>query len=954
MKTTFHLFSVIFLLTLLFTSASAQVIVTVPVYPTDLDSCTVIFDATKGNAGLKDVPPPIYAHTGVITDSSTSSSGWRYVLAPWNQNIPKALMTPLGNNLYSIRLVPSIREFYGVPATEKILKIAFVFRNADGSKAGREADGGDIFGNVYPAVTSVTITAPAVKALYLPLNDSIPVSATSPLADTMFLYVNQTLIKKNAGHVITDTLLAYNFGQYWTRQWVTIRAVNDTASAADSFFYSVVPPPPVAALPPGMKDGINYIDSTTVLLSLFAPYKDFCFVTGDFTGWQTDSAFYMNRTPDGTRYWLQVSNLIPNKEYIFQYLVDGTLLIADPYCDKVSDPDDQYIDNATYPDLIPYPTGKTTQIASVLQTAQAPYAWNHPSITEPALSSLVIYELLIRDFTVQHDYPSLIDTLHYLKRLGVNAIELMPVMEFEGNSSWGYNPDFEFAPDKYYGTREGLKEFIDTAHGMGIAVILDIVLNHQFGQSPLARLYWDDANQRPAANSPWFNPIPTHPANVGNDFNHQSPYTREFCTRVLRYWVTEYHADGYRLDLSKGFTQVNSYPGNWALWAQKDTARIRVLENYYDSVRTVKPDVLFILEHFADNDEETELSAYGMLLWGNSNSNYSDATEGWVTGNLSDFSGISYKNRGWSEPHLVGYMESHDEERVMYNNITFGNQSNPAYPCRDTNFALNRMGMAATFFYTIPGPKMLWQFGELGYDYSINYPTGTSDSRLDPKPIRWDYYGQFPRRYLYNVCSALIGLKNDQPVFSTSDFTLNVGGALKGITLRGSDMDAEIIGNFNVWAGNIVPGFTRTGMWYDYFTGDSLDVSSVSDPVSLEPGEYHLYTTKRLVKPIFTGIGGTVSPASGPGFLTIYPNPSSKVTRILYSIGEPARVKISICDLSGREIAVLTDGLQTAGTHEISWDHTNLTGQTVAPGIYFCSFLSAGHREIRKIIVSTE
>ena len=77
--------------------------------------------------------------------------------------------------------------------------------------------------------------------------------------------------------------------------------------------------------------------------------------------------------------------------------------------------------------------------------------------------------------------------------------------EFDGNLSWGYNPSFFFAPDKYYGSKDALKGFIDECHSRGIAVILDMVLNHTHEDSPLAQLYWDQANYRPAADNPWLN-----------------------------------------------------------------------------------------------------------------------------------------------------------------------------------------------------------------------------------------------------------------------------------------------------------------------------------------------------------------------------------------------------------------------------------------------------------------
>jgi 1,4-alpha-glucan branching enzyme len=933
-------------------SLSAQTVVTVPVYPTDLDSVTVIYDATKGNGALKNVPPPIYAHTGVITNLSTSGDDWRYVIAPWTTNLPKAQMTPLGNNLYQLKMSPSIRSWYGVPSSEQILKMAFVFRNSDGSIVGREADGSDIFANVYESVTSIVIQEPADSDLYPRLNDSIPVMATSPLADTIKMFVNNILVKKEAGTVFTDTLLANNFGQFWAKQWVKLVGKNDTASAADSFFYEVIPAPSVATLPSGITDGINYIDSTTVVLSLYAPGKDHCFTIGDFTNWQVDSQYYMKKTPDGTHFWIQIDSLTPRKEYIFQYLVDGTISIADPYADKISDPDDQYISQSTYPGLLPYPTGKTTGIASYLQTAQVPYSWSPVSFTPPAPTDLIIYEVLIRDFIATHDYPGLIDTLDYFKRLGVNAIELMPIMEFEGNDSWGYNPDFEFAPDKYYGTKNGLKQFIEAAHAKGLAVILDIVLNHQFEESPFAMLYWDNVNSRPAADNPWFNAIPTHPDNVGNDFNHESPQTRAYCERVIRYWLQEYHVDGYRFDLSKGFTQTNSYPDNMTLWAEYDSSRIAILKDYANVAHSVNPNAYVILEHFADNDEETELSANGMLLWGNMNYNYNEATEGINTGSLSDFSWVSYQARGWTDPHLVGYMESHDEERLMFNDIHSGNTSNSQYNPRDTSISLKRIGMAAAFFYTIPGPKMLWQFGELGYDYSINYPCMTSDCRLSDKPIRWDYYNQWRRRYLFNTCASLMDQKINNDAFRSTNYSVSLTGALKHINITGSNMDVVVVGNFDVYQGNITPGFSQTGPWYDFFGGDTLNVTTLSDQISLQPGEYHIYTTVKLPKPQFTGINDASSATKQDGeYLLVYPNPSSGAFTIQYIIDIPLHARITVSDIYGRPVAILLDGKADKGTHTVIWNGLDDRGQKVSPGMYIYNFDAGDHSETGKLIV---
>ncbi|MFM8347691.1 MAG: alpha-amylase family glycosyl hydrolase, partial [Bacteroidota bacterium] len=120
------------------------------------------------------------------------------------------------------------------------------------------------------------------------------------------------------------------------------------------------------------------------------------------------------------------------------------------------------------------------------------------------------------------------------------AVEFIHRHQLDGNESWGYNPAFFFAPDKYYGPSATLKEFIDTCHRRGIAVILDMVLNHTTGANPLAALYWNAALNQPAANNPWLNETARHPFNVFNDFNHESLATRYFSCRVMEHWLKEY------------------------------------------------------------------------------------------------------------------------------------------------------------------------------------------------------------------------------------------------------------------------------------------------------------------------------------------------------------------------------------------------------------------------------
>ena len=146
-------------------------------------------------------------------------------------------------------------------------------------------------------------------------------------------------------------------------------------------------------------------------------------------------------------------------------------------------------------------------------------------------------------------------------------------------------------------------------------------------------------------------------------------------------------------------------------------------------------------------------------------------------------------------------MESHDEERIMYRVLTEG-ASQGDYNTHLLPTALKRIEAASTLFYSVPGPKMLWQFGELGYDFSINRCVNGSIStncRLDPKPIRWDYLQPPDRKLLHDVIVSLTYLKANYPTFSTDNFFFNDANFfVKTVQLNHPDMDALTLVNFRV------------------------------------------------------------------------------------------------------------------------------------------------------------
>jgi 1,4-alpha-glucan branching enzyme len=944
----------------------AQIVVTEPEYPTQNDSIVVIFDATQtGAEELLNYTGTLYAHTGV----NTNLGDWQHVIGSWGNNSNQPSLIRLDNNLYKLT-IGKPREFYNVTNSfEKILQLAIVFRSSDGNSQTRP----DIFIDLYepglnvvidnPQVSNVDYGDPLRSPVFVRQFNSVDIKVSAVTIETevssLTLFVDQNQVSQS----FVDTLeYTFNHGDYTTGAH-TITAIGvDTAGLADSTSFVMFVNPVIEDMQPpeGVQPGITINSPTSVTLMLFAPYKKFVYLLGDFNDWKVDSSYFLKRWitgQDKITWWITLNNITPGTEYGFQYLVDGDIRIADPYTEKILDPwNDQYISPATYPNLKPYPTGKTGEAVSVFQTDQIPYNWNVTNFQRPAETNLVIYELLVRDFVSTHDYKTLTDTIGYLKRLGINAVELMPVMEFEGNESWGYNPSFHFALDKYYGPKNDFKTFVDSCHANGIAVILDIVLNHIYGQSPLVRLYWDDANGRPAANNPWLNVTSPNPAySWGYDFNHESQATKDYVDRVTRYWLSEYNIDGYRFDFTKGFTNT---PGDGSGF---DQSRIDILERMVDSLWAFDSTAYVVLEHFAPNSEETILANYGMMLWGNMNSQYNEATMGYAS-NLSD---ASYKTKGWAFPHLVAYMESHDEERLMYKNLRWGNSSGDYIIKDNLNLSLQRMKLAAAFYFLIPGPKMIWQFGELGYDYSIFYdphtgtvpePYGTDYAKTDSKPIRWDYFNVTTRLNLYKIFSALIHLKENYDVFRSTDFTTIVATYSKRINVTDPSMNVTIIGNFYVQENNIDPEFQQTGWWYDYFTGDSIYVTNTSEQISLQAGEFHIYTSVKLPAPeqgIIDDVESDISEQTVYDFSLAqnYPNPFNPSTKIKYTIPSAGTslmkfVQIKIYDILGDEVAVLVNKEQPSGSYEVEFNASKLSS-----GIYFYQLTAGDFHKTKKMIL---
>ena len=946
---------------------NGQIITSDPQYPTARDSIVIYYDATQGDSGLKGYSGDVYAHTGVTVDGER----WQNVMGSWGDNNTQPQLTRIETNLYKLA-IGNPYKFYNVEDSSKnISELCFVFRGADADSTGRAAGGEDIFYQLYEPGLTVVIDSPRVEnrfnhplrsPIFKEIGDSISFRisavATGTNVDSFLVFKNDSLIVRSD----SDSILYFGEKLSNSGGYVYNTVIIDSLGLRDTAGVGVVvnPVKVIESRPEGVQPGINYMDNGDVVLVLFAPYKDFVYTIGDFNDWKVTSRYFMKMdsiSTDSVIYWCRIDGLSQDQYYGFQYLIDGELRIADPYTELVLDPwNDKYIEESTFPNMPEYPAGKTDELAGVIFNKSTLFNWTDSDYRPPEKEKLVIYECLLRDFVSEHNYQTLTDTLNYLKKLGINAIELMPVNEFEGNLSWGYNPSFYFAPDKFYGPPEALKQFVNTCHENGIAVIGDLVLNHSYGQSSLVRMYWNSSKYQPAANNPWYRQ--THnfanpAAQWGYDFDHESKHTEYFVDRVTSYWIEEFHFDGYRFDFTKGFTN-KSFPrsGDNSWGSDYDNSRIQNLKRMANQMWQTDSNAYAIFEHLAVNQEEKELADHGILLWGNLNHNYNEATMGYHGGGKSDFSWGYYGTRDWNNPHLISYMESHDEERLMFKNLKWGNsRDDGSYDITELPTALDRMELANAFFLTYPGPKMIWQFGELGYDKSIDSYGG----RLAEKPSAWElgYHEEDKRLELYNTIKNLLKLRQENSVFTSKNtgVKMDVAGDIKTIKLSGPS-NVIIKGNFGIHAQTVNVNFFHGGIWYDFFSGDTLDITGSRNFV-YGPGEFHIYSDEKFFTPATNPVEIAKENKNNiPEEFTLsqnYPNPFNSSTVFKYTLDKESNLKIKIYDLRGRLVFSEKLGQKSPGYYQYRWTGTSKPGQDLASGIYFFVLEKESQKLIKKM-----
>ena len=823
----------------------------------------------------------------------------------WTSSSASSKLTQTGSSAYAFTYTPSV--YYN---TTGIAKIGVLAKTLNGS-----AKSIDFLFNV--GAFQVVLVSPSVAN-----TNQIIDSGTGFTVEASNTGGNANYVLKANGTEINSSndVSSYSFPltNLTENTFYSLTISQGTKVVVKKFSVIINATPELENQPQNAEDGVNYSsDDTKVTLALNAPLKDFVYVAGSFNNWNPTSNYLMKKDPTTGKFWITINDLTPEQVYTFQYwVVDNTnrpvnspslVKTADPFSTLVlNNYDDPEIKTlGVYPNLPVYPAGQDRDV-TVVQTGEntfRSYNWTNTfePFVKPAKEKLIIYEALVRDFDINKTYQDLIDRIEYLKGLNINALQLMPVMEFEGNESWGYNTSYHLALDKRYGPPAKLKELIDLCHQNGIAVILDVVPNHVFGRSPLERMWMIDTDNDGWSNgvtaeNPYANQTARHSYSVGTDLNHQSLLTQYYMNRIQKQWIVEYRIDGFRWDLTKGITQNCPYintgnPTNDGNNQQSCTNatqsdRVKLLKEYVDYSWSLDPNHYAIFEHLGGSSEEQQWANYriaegkGVMMWSEQFAPYTQLIEG--NGGNKNISGMLNTSKGFTGRRVIGYPESHDKDRLMFQARQYGASAE----IKSLNGALKRMATIAAISTPIPGPKMLWQFAELGWDSSIytcqngtvndESNTRPGDCKLDTKHVKqWteNWMAVPERKALYDTYARINALKINEPVFNGS-VTLNSGNFTPSIYIFDNSItdvnaikNVVILSNFSTTPQNIAGNFPYAGTWYNLMDNTPFEVVNTTDRISIESGGFRMFGNKP----------STLSTTNFDGLakIQLHPNPSS-------------------------------------------------------------------------------
>lgn len=774
-----RLFTAIMLLVAICGYSVAQIVTTEPVIIQDASKNVVLTyhaDSPLGNGGMKGLAASaeVYAHIGVITNLSVNTADWKYSPKEWGDNSPKYKLTYAGPDTWQLN-IGDMRTYFGITdASEVIEKIAVVFRTGDKSKEGKTKAGGDIFVDVYEPGFQLLLTTDAPGTV-ISSPTTVNIKAYTTSAASINLTVNGQPLKTITS--ATELQASYNISS--TGNYVFEATASDGSVTRTARTSVALPGKSSAGTYPGGVPRMGTVKNSdgTVTFCLAAPGKNSVVIVPSWDDYQVlDKNIMQYQDYQGQRYFfITVSGLTDGVWYPYYYIVDASVKCADPYANMVLDCySDKWLDKTVWPDMPQYPYDKFDDAMLAVYNGSLNGSYKFSDFNIPDHRNLVIYEMLLRDFTGTDGQAlgngtirQAIAKIPYLKSLGINAVELLPVMEFNGNNSWGYNTNFYMAPDKSYGSPRDLKDFVELCHREGIAVILDIVFNQSDGLHPWYQMY-------PVASNPFYNANAPHDYSVLNDWKQENPLVRQQWKDAIKYWMTEYNVDGFRFDLVKGLG--TSYPSGTEAY---NASRVAVMKDLHAAIKAVKPNGIHINENLAGSQEENEMAADGQLNWANINYNSCQFAMGYASeSNLARFE--ASKDGGRTAYSTVSYAESHDEERVAFKQAQYGAAAVKA----DAKVRYKRLGQLAVQMLMTPGSKMIWQFGELGADQSTKNQDNSNNT--DPKLVLWNLLQDNDAADLLDVYKRLCN-------FRTANSDLFVNGTLTQTGFANNLTSARII-----------------------------------------------------------------------------------------------------------------------------------------------------------------
>ncbi|MBE9041991.1 alpha amylase C-terminal domain-containing protein [Oscillatoriales cyanobacterium LEGE 11467] len=534
---------------------------------------------------------------------------------------------------------------------------------------------------------------------------------------------------------------------------------------------------------------------------LFAPYNKAAALIGSFSDWEEilmekDERGYFRTQVELEDGQYQYKFRVRSKSWFFEE--DEWVDVVDPYATDIDDP--------TQNGIVRIKDGE-----KIVDT----YVWQHDDKPLPSDRELVIYELHISDFSGGEDdaelrgnYQHAIEKLDYLCDLGVNAIELMPVKEYPGDYSWGYNPRYFFATESSYGSTADLKRLIDECHGKGIRVIMDGIYNHSEASSPLTQIDHDY----------WYYHEPRDPENNwGPEFNYEHYDENldvkpawQFIGDTVRFWIQEYHIDGVRYDAAR---QIDNY--DFMHWVVEEAKKTAGMKPFYN-----------VAEYIPETTSITNLDGPMDGCWHYS---FYDTVKAHICGDTFDLEQLKEvldcKRQGFlGATNVVNYLTNHDHERLM---VELANRE------IFDEAAFKRLKLGMVLLMTAVGIPLVWMGEEFG-DYHI----------LDPEPtkIDWTLLGNDLNRNLFEHCKGLIHLRENNHALYTENIDFFHEDAESGVIAytRWNDKGSRVavVANFSgqFLAGYRVPNFPANGTWHEW-TGD-YDLESGDDNILIDLPEY--------------------------------------------------------------------------------------------------------------------